>query len=106
MTPIPVYAWLDLLPWMGSLEHFTRMMETLTENARMPPSSGVDDYTGLIAEIYRLMQNPAFSSMPAESLDVALPPELCETETVPSPMIAPSHKEWLAGGSVVKLEEM
>ena len=106
MTPVPIYARLDFLPQMGSLERFNRVMETLTENARMPPESSLDNHTGLIAGIDWLMQNSAFSSMPAESLDVALPPELCETETVPILMVAPSHEERLAGGSAAELEEI
>ena len=99
MTPVLIYARLDFLPRMGSLEWFSNVMEALTKNARMPPASSVDNCLGLIARIDGLMQNPAFSSMSAKSWDVALPLELCETETMPSPMVAPSPEERLAGGS-------
>ena len=71
MTPVPIYARLDHLPWTGDWDRFDQVASGLLANPRVPEPQGPTPYEDLVRTLDVLMQHPNFVSTAAQAADLA-----------------------------------
>ena len=71
MTPVPIYARLDHLPWTGDWDRYDRVASELLANPRVPEPRGTTPHEDLMRTLDALMQNPGFVSTAAQAPDLA-----------------------------------